>query len=143
QPRVALERFDLAQQCEPDLIDFRDQRQMVAGEYRLDRIEVVVAHAARKEVGVGRPIVAEIAEHELRDGLVGARIIENYDLAEVENGEAAIAQLDDLALDAEAQRAARGSRNEMRVQAGDRAAHEGVQVDRDRYERLLRTVGHR
>src|SRR5690606_4493422 len=117
-------RRDLTQQREAEVVDLRDEREVVTREHRLDRIEMVVAHPTREEIRIGGTIVAHVPEHELRDGFVGARVIEDYDLPEIEYGEAAVAELDDLALDAEPQCATGRTCHQVRVQAGDGPTHE-------------------
>ena len=111
-------------------------------EHRLDRVEVVLVHAAEDEVRIARRrravVERSVAHEQLRDDLVGARVVEQAHVREVDDRERPVAELGELLLDAVADRRAGGARDEIGIKVADRADNkEPFQVLRSKKEKLF------
>jgi hypothetical protein len=112
--------------------DLGNQSQLMPHEDFLDGLSVFFREAAHHEISVVGAIITLVVENQLRDHFIRATVVEHHHLREVEHGNAERAKPAELALDAEAQRLAGWTGDEMREQARDGARHQRRQIESNR-----------
>ena len=111
-------------------IELHDEREAIALQHALDRVEVHVAQDAHHEVRLaGARRRPHLAEQQLRHHLVGAGEVEQPHVLEVDHREARLVPLRDDVLDLGADRGARRAGDEVRVQVAHGATQDVGKVD--------------
>ena len=115
-------------------VHFRNECQLMPDENFFDGIGVFFCQPADNEIRIVGTLVPLVIHDELGNDFVGAAVVQDDDLREVENRDTERSDLANLTLDAHAQGLPGGTRHEMRVEARYRARHERRQIEGDWYD---------